>query len=207
MQKRDHYMVLNVKPISSPDEIRKAYRELSKKYHPDLNPGKKAASDDRMKELVAAYSVLNDKEKRKEYDAQAQFQYRRFSKNREKPDKKDFTKHKPKQQGFLRKFFGFFSKSDGKGKGGPDPKQADVHFMLGLSMSETENFLMQAKAEFTKALEYDSTHLEATYNLALTAYKIGEFDEARFGLQDVLKLSNNDQQAKHLLRLLHDPDM
>lgn len=207
MQKRDHYMVLNVKPISSADEIRKAYRELSKKYHPDLNPGMKAASDDKMKELVAAYSVLNDKEKRKEYDSQAQFQFRRFSKNREKPTKGDFTKKKVQKQSFISKLIATFSKGDGGGKGGPDPKQADVHFMLGLSMSETEQFLQQAKNEFAKALEYDPKHLEATYNLALTAYKIGEFDEARFGLQDVLKLSANDQQAKHLLRLLHDPDM
>lgn len=207
MQKRDHYLVLNVSPISTADEIRKAYRELSKKYHPDLNPGMKAQSDDKMKELVAAYSVLNDKEKRKEYDKQAQFQYRRFSKNREKPGKKDFTKAKPKKIGFLRKLIGFMMKGDGSGKGGPDPKQADVHFMLGLSMSETEQFLEQAKSEFAKALEFDASHLEATYNLALTSYKIGEFDEARFGLQDVLKLNGNDQQAKHLLRLLHDPDL
>ena len=207
MQKRDHYLVLNVKPVSSADEIRKAYRELSKKYHPDLNPGMKAASDEKMKELVAAYTVLNDKAKRKDYDKQAQFQYRRFSKNREKIGKKDFTKSKPKKQGFLSKFFGFFRKGDGKGKGGPDPKQADVHFMLGLSMSETENFLDQAKQEFAKALEYDPTHLEATYNLALTSYKVGEFDEARFGLQDVLKLNANDQFAKALLKLLHEPDL
>lgn len=198
--------MLNVKPVSSPDEIRKAYRELSKKYHPDLNPGMKAASDEKMKELVAAYSVLNDKAKRKEYDAQAQFQYRRFGPNRKKPDKNAFKKQKPKKKGLLMKLFETIKPKDKK-KGGPDPKQADVHFMLGLSMSETDNFLEQAKSEFKQAIEYDSTHLEATYNLALTAYKVGEFDEARFGLQDVLKLNSNDQQAKHLLRLLHDPDM
>lgn len=207
MQKRDHYLVLNVKPISTADEIRKAYRELSKKYHPDLNPGMKAVSDDKMKELVGAYSILNDQAKRKEYDAQAQFQFRRFSKSREKPSRKDFAKSKPKKEGFLKKFIGFFSKGDKTTKDGLDPKQADVHFMLGLSMSETEQFLEQAKNEFKKAIEYDPSHLEATYNLALTAYKVGEFDEARFGLQDVLKLSANDQQAKHLLRLLHEPDM
>lgn len=205
--KRDHYLVLNVKPISSADEIRKAYRELSKKYHPDLNPGMKAASDDKMKELVAAYSVLNDKQKRKEYDKQAQFQYRRFSKNREKPGKDAFKKSKPKKQGFLSKFFSFIKKGEGGGKGGPDPKQADVHFMLGLSMSESEQFLEQAKAEFQKALEFDSSHVEATYNLALTSYKIGEFDEARFSFQDVLKLRKDDPQAKHMLRILHEPDL
>ena len=74
-------------------------------------------------------------------------------------------------------------------------------------MSETEQFLSQAKEEFKKALEYDKNHLEATYNLAITSYKVGEFDEARFGLQDVLKLSPNDQHAKHLLRMLHEPDL
>ncbi|MFA5506137.1 MAG: DnaJ domain-containing protein [Vulcanimicrobiota bacterium] len=206
MQKRDHYLVLNVKPISTADEIRKAYRELSKKYHPDLNPGKKAASDDKMKELVAAYSVLNDKGKRKEYDNQPVFQLRRFAKGREKPKKGDWSKKKPQKQSFLKKMMSFFAKGEA-GKSGPDPKQADVHFMLGLSMSETEQFLPQAKEEFKKALEYDKSHMEATYNLAVTCYRIGEFDEARFGLQDVLKLNANDQHAKHLLRMLHEPDL
>ena len=206
MQKRDYYIVLDVKPVSTADEIRKAYRELSKKYHPDLNPGKSAASEEKMKELVASYTVLNDKAKRKEYDKQAQFQYRKFSKNREKPGKKDFTKAKPQKQSFLKKFIGLFAKKEKKG-GGIDPKQADVHFMLGLSMSETEQFLDQAKNEFAKALEYDPTHLEATYNLALTAYKIGEFDDARFGFQDVLKLKPDDQYAKHIIRLLQEPEL
>ena len=207
MQKRDYYMVLRVKPIATPDDIRKAYRELSKKFQPDLNPGMKAASDEKMKELVAAYNVLNSKEKRKEYDAQPQFQFRRFSKGREKPDKGAFTKkHQPKKQGFLMKMLSFVKKKD-TGPGGPDPKQADVHFMLGLSMSESENFLEQAKAEFARAVEYDPKHLEALYNLALTSYKNGDFDAARSGLNDVLRLSSNDMQAKHLLKLLHDPDV
>lgn len=207
MQKRDYYMVLRVKPISTPDEIRKAYRELSKKYHPDLNPNMKAASDEKMKELVEAYNVLNNKEKRKAYDAEPQFQYRRFSKNREKPDKKAFTsKAKPQKQSFLKKLISFMSRKDGSGGPGIDPKQADVHFMLGLSLSETESFLEQAKAEFQRAIEYDPKHLEATYNLALTSYRNGDFDQARFGLQDVLRISTEDRQAKHFLKLLHDPD-
>lgn len=207
MQKRDYYMVLRVKPIASPDEIRKAYRELSKKYHPDLNPGMKAASDEKMKELVAAYNVLNAKDKRKEYDAQPWFQYRKFAKGREKPAAKDFGKSaKKKKEGFLTRLLATFKK-EGSAKSGHDPKQADVHFMLGLSMAESDNFLDQAKAEFSKALEYDPKHMEAAYNLALTAYKNGEFDHARRGLNDVLSLNSGDQMAKHLLKLLHDPDL
>ena len=206
MQKRDYYMVLRVKPIASPDEIRKAYRELSKKYHPDLNPGMKAASDEKMKELVAAYNVLNAKDKRKEYDGQPWFQYRKFAKGREKPGK-DAFKNKPKKPpGFLSKLLATFKKEGGP-KGGHDPKQADVHFMLGLSMAESDNFLEQAKKEFAKAIEYDPKHLEAAYNLALTSYKDGEFDDARRGLNEVLALNSGDQMAKHLLKLLHDPDL
>jgi DnaJ-class molecular chaperone len=207
LQKRDYYMVLRVKPIATPDEIRKAYRELSKKYHPDLNPGMKAASDEKMKELVAAYNVLNAKDKRKEYDAQPWFQYRKFAKGREKPAAKDFGKKtSKKKEGFLSKLVGMFKK-EGGAKGGHDPKQADVHFMLGLSMAESDNFLEQAKAEFAKALSYDPKHLEAQYNLALTSYKNGDFDEARRGLNDVLAVNSGDQMAKHLLKLLHDPDL
>lgn len=206
LQKRDFYMVLRVKPIASPDEIRKAYRELSKKYHPDLNPGMKAASDEKMKELVAAYNVLNNKDQRKAYDAQPQFQYRKFGKGREKPTKDTFKKPTPKKQGLLQKMLAMVKKKEGAGAG-LDPKQADVHFMLGLSMAESDNFLEQAQAEFSKALEYDPRHLEATYNLALTRYRNGDFEGARFGLNDVLKLNVNDVHAKHLLKLLHDPDL
>lgn len=206
MQKRDYYMVLRVKPIATPDEIRKAYRELSKKYHPDLNPGMKAASDEKMKELVAAYNVLNAKDKRKEYDAQPWFQYRKFAKGREKPAAKDFGKKAgKKKEGLLSKLANMFKK-EGGAKSGHDPKQADVHFMLGLSMAESDNFLDQAKAEFAKAISYDPKHLEAQYNLALVSYKNGEFDEARRGLNDVLSVNSGDQMAKHLLKLLHDPD-
>lgn len=199
-------MVLRVKPVATPDEIRKAYRELSKKYHPDLNPGMKASSDEKMKELVAAYTVLNSKEKRKEYDAQPQFQLRQFGKGRDKPDRGSFTKKaQPKKQGFLDKLVGMFKK-DGPKASGPDRKQADVHFTLGLSMADAENFLEQAKAEFAKALEYDPKHLEASYNLAVTSYRNGEFDEARRGLNHLLGLNANDLMAKHFLKLLHDPD-
>lgn len=205
MQKRDYYMVLRVKPVATPDEIRKAYRELSKKYHPDLNPGVKAASDEKMKELVAAYNVLNSKEKRKEYDGQAQFQYRKFGKGREKVGAKDFGKKTKKKEGILGKLMGMFKK-DGP-KSGLDPKQADVHFMLGLSMAESDNFLDQAKKEFARAIEYDPKHMEAAYNLALTYYKNGEFDEARTRLNEVLAVNTGDQMAKHLLKLLHDPDV
>jgi curved DNA-binding protein len=64
---RDYYKVLGVARTASEDEIKKAYRKLARKYHPDVNPGDKTA-EDKFKELNEAYEVLSDPEKRKRYD-------------------------------------------------------------------------------------------------------------------------------------------
>lgn len=62
------YEVLGVSKDASSDDIKKAYRKLAKKYHPDLNPGDKAA-EETFKKLQAANNLLSDPEKRKQYDA------------------------------------------------------------------------------------------------------------------------------------------
>ncbi len=66
-QKRDYYEVLGVTKTSSDDEIKKAYRKLAKKYHPDMNPGDKEA-EVKFKEASEAYAVLSDADKRRQYD-------------------------------------------------------------------------------------------------------------------------------------------
>ncbi len=67
MQFRDYYATLEVPKTATADEIKKAYRRLSKKYHPDVNVGSKSA-EDKFKELGEAYEVLKDPEKRRRYD-------------------------------------------------------------------------------------------------------------------------------------------
>ncbi len=68
VQFRDYYDVLGVAKSASGDDIKKAYRKLARKYHPDVNPGDKSA-EEKFKELNEAYEVLSDAGKRKRYDA------------------------------------------------------------------------------------------------------------------------------------------
>lgn len=64
--KRDYYEVLGVDRTSSTEQIKKAYRKLAMKYHPDVN--KEPGAEDRFKEINEAYEVLSDETKRKNYD-------------------------------------------------------------------------------------------------------------------------------------------
>ncbi|HET7826993.1 MAG TPA: DnaJ C-terminal domain-containing protein [Anaeromyxobacter sp.] len=67
MPQRDLYEILGVSRTASLEEIKKAYRKLAKQYHPDVNPGNKAA-EEKFKEVTAAFEVLSDEKRRKLYD-------------------------------------------------------------------------------------------------------------------------------------------
>src|SRR3979411_1837733 len=66
-QQKDYYGTLGVKKTASSDEIRKAFRKLARKYHPDVNPNNKKA-EEKFKEISEANDVLSDEKKRKVYD-------------------------------------------------------------------------------------------------------------------------------------------
>ncbi len=72
MAKEDFYQILGVKRDAKPDEIKKAYRRLARKYHPDVNPGDKAA-EERFKQMSEAFDVLSDPKKRTVYDRFGQY--------------------------------------------------------------------------------------------------------------------------------------
>ena len=63
-QKRDYYEVLGVNKNSSEDEIKRAFRRLAKKYHPDANPDNKKEAEEKFKEVNEAYEVLSDPQKK-----------------------------------------------------------------------------------------------------------------------------------------------
>lgn len=64
---KDYYKILGVNPDAGEEDIKKAYRQLALRYHPDRNPGNKQA-EEKFKEISEAYGVLIDKEKRRQYD-------------------------------------------------------------------------------------------------------------------------------------------
>ena len=67
MSSNDYYQILGLKKNASADEIKKAYRKLAVKYHPDKNPGDKGA-EEKFKEINEAYAVLSDPQKKAQYD-------------------------------------------------------------------------------------------------------------------------------------------
>src|SRR5512146_3564300 len=67
MTKRDYYEVLGLRRGASDQDVKRAYRKLARRYHPDVNPGDKAA-EGKFKECAEAYEVLSDADKRRQYD-------------------------------------------------------------------------------------------------------------------------------------------
>jgi len=80
MYEKDYYEILGVSKDASQADIKKAYRNLARKYHPDRNPGNREAAE-RMKEINEAYAVLSNPEKRQEYDWHSK-QYGSYARDR-----------------------------------------------------------------------------------------------------------------------------
>jgi molecular chaperone DnaJ len=116
--KKDYYEILGVKKSASQDEIRKAFRKLARKYHPDVNPGDKSA-EEKFKALSEANDVLSDPKKRKIYD-----QVGYYSDNIDPAAAEAYARGGATGAGG----FGGFP---GAGQSGPQPGGEGVHFDFG----------------------------------------------------------------------------
>lgn len=102
----DYYKILEIDKNASPEDIKKAYRKLARKYHPDLNPNDKAA-ESKFKQVNEANEVLSDPEKRKKYD-----QYGKDWKHAEDFEKSGARQSRPREQGSSRAYSGHYTEED-----------------------------------------------------------------------------------------------
>ena len=146
MTTRDPYEVLGVKKDAGDDEIRRVYRNLAKKFHPDLNPGNKQA-EARFKEISAAYDLLSDREKRARYDRgeidesgaerQRAYSYQDFASGAAGGKYHGAEDMAPED---IDDLFAFFSRGQ-RGRGGETLKMrgADRHFSLTVDFVDAVN--------------------------------------------------------------------
>jgi molecular chaperone DnaJ len=149
MSKRDYYEVLGVGKGASKDEIKKAYRKLSKKYHPDIN--KEADADQKFKEISEAYEVLSDDQKRAQYD-----RFGHTDSNQGFGGGADFGGGG--FGGFEDIFNTFFGGGGGRRRDPNAPRQgADLQYTMSLKFEEAV-FGKETEIEIPKEEECDTCH-------------------------------------------------
>src|SRR6187551_3112107 len=130
--KRDYYEVLGVDHKAGEDEIKKAYRQAALKFHPDRNPGDKAAEDS-FKEAAEAYSVLSDGDKRARYD---RFGHQAFGAGGSSAGPQ-FTNVEDIFEAFGGSIFGDLFGGGGRRRAGPQAGR-DLRIELVLSLEEVD---------------------------------------------------------------------
>ncbi|MCK4642366.1 DnaJ domain-containing protein [bacterium] len=139
MEIKDYYKVLGIPENASQDEVKRTFRKLAKKYHPDIN--KAAGAADKFKEVNEAYQILSDKEKRNKYDT-----YRKYGGAMPGGGGAGFnisdlfSGFEGRGGGFediTDIFSGFFGGGVGNRKRGPSYDQLSIHIQLSLSFDES----------------------------------------------------------------------
>lgn len=197
--KKDPYKVIDVPPIASPSEVQTAYRKKTSQ----------SQSDEKMRELVEAYSIISDEEKRKEYDLAPQFQIKRSRKSKSRRTTKltdSANKGKPtfkNSESILDRIKSLFIKKKKDDTIEYNPKEADIQYSLGLSLCDQKTF-EEASEAFKKAVAYDPDFVEAYFNLGISYYKLGKWSDAQINFQKVVTFDREETVAKLLIGLLKE---
>ena len=208
---RDCYKVLMVPPIAKREEIKKAYKGLAKKYHPDLNPEVRESAEEKMKELVWAYDILMDSDKRSKYDHSRHFSIKTPPQLRTDNKKKDqfekeislISRHK---FSLLDTIKGFFGGGKSKQNGNHLSKEMADNFAMGITYAAHPEKVMleMAMAEFDKVVKSYPDNVYAKYNIAIVNYRLGEFDKALSIFNEILTSQPDFSDARRMALLLRD---
>ncbi|MDU4959817.1 MAG: molecular chaperone DnaJ [Sporomusaceae bacterium] len=156
MSKRDYYEVLGVPKSATEDELKKAYRKLARKYHPDLNPDNKEEAERKIKEINEAYEVLSDSQKRAQYD---QFGHDAFQAGQGGAGYNPFGGGAAGAGGFSDIFDMFFGQAGFGGGGqrnGPE-RGADLRFDMEISFEQAA-FGVETEVQIPRTEECATCH-------------------------------------------------
>jgi curved DNA-binding protein len=179
MLQKDYYQMLGVDRNASEDDIKRAYRKLALKYHPDHHPDD-SESEERFKEIGEAYAVLGDPEKRKEYDYSGHVRFKRRHRSEDIFRNFDFDQLF-KEFGFgfgKRSFRGFFCGKRGRGCG-----RRKTNFFGGV-------FFQESLKDFSEREEVDEI-----YELPITQM------ESYWGAEKEILLDSVGEPRRFLLQI------
>lgn len=151
MAQKDFYSILGVSRTATQDEIKKAYRALALKYHPDRNPGDKAA-EEKFKEINEAYDVLKDEQKKAAYDRYGSEAFQGGGFN---PNGFDFSENFSSFSDIFEEMFGGGFSS--RGQRNRQQPGSDIRYDIGISLEEAYRGTKK-NIKFSTFIECDSCH-------------------------------------------------